>query len=553
MIELAIDSLLNTKLFSEIYSLIIPYSSDTRPAVTFAYASILSSLAFLAPEIIARDNPNHIQFALNCIASEQHTLQEIGLSVLTALFGYPADVYIDFFEPLVRAITNCLYFQHIPLLEKALSCLQGLLRAVNIEGDWIRTVFDAICAVQRVFPMVLQPPVFDCFTALTVSAKEDSIRIADDLIRLLLQALELSTPETLLVKSHAIECFGVIVRFTEQSFELINLCLQRSIECLQTGDSELIASGLFAISEIARARHPQIATLLPAVIAALHIILSEEPTFEDDLDAEHTNVSISKLWMSALNLANTLAKYLPEVLGDSVTVLADDIYRLIDLNIVEDLEIAALRVAASLIRIIPDNRFFRAVFDGISESFDSGIVGQCFALFSPEFASEGELKAITELAMQAIVGELPCQSERESYDVEFGSQIYNFLRIVARAAPAVFPLERFVGVAQKVAARGGNFEIAEVVNVLAVCFEERGELLPGLYKKFIVKLFIEKLGICDFFTPPEPIAAVRVVVEKESKLIAGELEGIMNFLQGLLDAEYNGQLLFRQTRVWVVS
>jgi hypothetical protein len=195
----------------------------------------------------------------------------------------------------------------------------------------------------------------------------------------------------------------------------------------------------------------------------------------------------------------------------------------------------------------------RALLDGIAGAVDPAVVAQAFVLFERTDAAEADVRAVAELALQGVAGELTCQAGRHDYDIDLGSAIYGLLRGIAEATPAAFPLERFVAAAQKVAARGAPFEVAEVVGTLAACFAGGHADMPSLYKKFVVRMFVDKLAICDFHTPPDPIAAVRVVIDREPEMLASEVPAILGFLEALLAGEYEGQLLFRCTLEYAVS
>jgi hypothetical protein len=78
-------------------------------------------------------------------------------------------------------------------------------------------------------------------------------------------------------------------------------------------------------------------------------------------------------------------------------------------------------------------------------------------------------------------------------------------------------------------------------------------MMPSLLRKFVVRFFIDALEICDCFTPPDPIAAVRAVIETEPELIVAQLPAIFAFVDAVLETEYDGQQHHRMTVEYVVS
>jgi hypothetical protein len=419
------------------------------------------------------------------------------------------------------------------------------LTAVPVNGPHVLRVFDVVTAAFSVLPAEAA----DCCTALLLCAREDSVAIASQIVELMVPAIDATD---LVLRGCAVECVGALLRHFGDD-DLIGHFIAQVVQCLESGDSGLTKSGVVAVTNLIAAGRPQISPLLSPLVNLIHGLLESVPAFADDEEQEDENTALGQLLKATLSCVAALAKHAPDALGDATGTLLDDCYRFVDHGCVHAV---ALRALCGLVRVDRDDmtRFVELLVEEFTDFEVDGVAAafhNCAKLL--DVLGDAEIAVVSGFAVQGAAGQLACQACKDEYDIDLGGELYLFLKVLANSRPSLFPIDEFWEAVKNVRANGAPLEVAEVVAVLTHYFGACHETMQSLLRKFVVKLFVDALDICDCFTPPDPIAAVRAVIETEPELIVGQLPAIFAFIDSILEIEYEGQEHHRMTVEYAVS
>ena len=544
----------------EVYEHVKQKAAVAEPPMIVVFVKAMDEIIRKCPPSYQKDVTTLLTYAITCVHTEHHTVQEAGFKLMSRMFSRGNDVFYEKMQEILSEIFNALKIQHVPLIEYVLTCLYKFLAVVPLNSETATSVFQAIAQVLKAYPKALQSRVIDCFTSLARSAREDIQAVVGELVPLVSPALDLVAAEDVRIRASAVECMSVIFRFSQPESAAVTAFLQKCIEGLQSGDDVLMASGMAGISELVIVRRPEIAPAIDGIIRLVHEIMSKEPSFEDDEDKQEKNDLMEAVWNYTLNLVTMLAKYLPEVIAGAIPGLKADVYRLIEKSVNEIMKPAVRALTHLTVADPQDSENFAKVLIENLDSFSPEFAAECFHCFGTYMekiaAPAPVVEAAAVCAMQFMTRTLECSladEDSSNYDMDLGAEVYYVLKTIGSKYPQAFPIDDFMNQMQKTCKKGAPVEIAEAIGALTYYFSAAHEQMKSLYKKAVVRLFVQELSICDFYVPPEPIAGVRAVAETEPELIAGYLPDIFKYIDDAFGQEYQGELCFNMTMDYIVS
>ena len=543
----------------EVYDLVKGRMGIAEPPIITAFVKAMDQVIRHCPPGYQKDVTTLLGYGITCTHTGHHTVQEAGFKLLSRMFSRSNDVFIEKIQEILSEIFNALKTDHLPLVESVLACLYKFLAVVPIDSETVTPVFEAIQQVLQASPRFLQSRVIDCLTSLARSAREDIRVVAGHLGPLVVPALDLTSVEDVRIRASAVDCWSVVLRFSEPESGVVTAFLQKCVEGLESGDDVLMASAMSGISELVIVRRPEIAPCIEGILSLLHKIMSKEPCFEDEEDQQEKNDLMEDVWCRTLNLVTALAKYLPDVIRPAIAALKADVYNLIEQSVNEVMK-PAVRALTHLTIASPEDseNFAKALIENL-DSFTTEFCAECFHCFGKfleKIASPAPVvEAAAVCALQFMNRSLDCCSgaDLSNYDVDLGAEAYYVLKTIASRYPEVFPLDDFMNQIQKTVKKGVAYEVSEAIGALTYYFSAAHEKMGSLHKKVIVRLIVEQLGICDFYVPPEPLAGIRAIAETEPALIQGYLPDIFKYIDEALGQEYQGELCFSITMDYIVS
>jgi hypothetical protein len=224
----------------------------------------------------------------------------------------------------------------------------------------------------------------------------------------------------------------------------------------------------------------------------------------------------------------------------------------------DDLCVAAILGAAyGVLRIGAYPPFFIALIKSF-ESESGTVIGAAFKVVSRFLEADLEmpkelLSKALEIGKSALKQRLDCQdrdAEDETSSISLQTNVYRFYAALASKSYADFPLDLFVDHGNSIIR---PFEKSQYIGVLRQFYTNHFVEIPSLTKKFVIKSFLGSLSICIGGVLPEPILAIRAVLEREAVVIENQLPEVLQFLQEILDRENEGEVHYWSTMTDGVS
>jgi hypothetical protein len=224
----------------------------------------------------------------------------------------------------------------------------------------------------------------------------------------------------------------------------------------------------------------------------------------------------------------------------------------------DDLSVAATLAATYGVLHCGDYPPFYDALAKLFENESGTVVGAAFRAVCRFVDAERELPA--ELVARAVEyggmglrGELVCQDvevDDEASRFNLQTNMYRFFAAVATKFFDQFPLELFIDHGKRVK---GTFERSQYMGVLRQLYQDHFGAIPGLAKKFVIKMFVKQIAICDGSVIPEPILAIRAVLMREPQLVAKETPAILQFVAEILGRDYLGEPHYWATVMAAIS
>ncbi|OHT02682.1 hypothetical protein TRFO_30181 [Tritrichomonas foetus] len=573
IVQESLSHLLEISNAKVIYSVVQTKSTGgNSPAEIATYANCLTAFANMRPDLLIPDISLCIKFGFACVETPHHCIQEYGFDLFASLFTRKSDAYYGIQKQFFETTFKVFGIDHHLLILKALNSISEYLDIIEIDSEFIGPVLTTLCQIFEKIKNTkiidrekILSTVIDCFISLTKSLETDIVPYLPQLAPLVISATLCQNPEEMIIKASGIECLGYIIRFNPQLPE-IEAIIQRFVECIQSGDNILTASGFQAIRQVVAIKLPQVAPVLPVAFEVAHNILQTEMALFDDEDKEELNEYMLDLWKSTMSFISKVAKTIPESLPNVINVLKTDLINIIENEVKEDLQSAAIRTTATLIKLIPTEipSFLERIIEELINTSGSKVAIVYIQVIS-EFIENSQqvpvpqniIECCNELCLQGIRRELSFQDDEKgylNYDIDFGSSLYYYFKIIAGTAPQLFPMNEFLKCAQIILSKGENLERCEVISVFTEVYISSFNTIPSLMKKKIIRdIFVQTLPLCDCYSTPDPIAAVKAVVEREPDLLKQYLPNIMGFIDQLLATEYEDQFAYYMTMEYTVS
>lgn len=544
---------------STIYELIKAKFGSNEPALHVAYVMALLVVIEKEPSLCVYDIKTHAPYALQLVGMVAFPIiQQTGFKLLAALMERKNPIFNDMIGDVMTAVTACLRIPNIPLITDVLTCLWFFLNAVNVSADLVDPILTSLLEVLSGYPLILQDKVVDCFLGLTLSAGEDIARVVPKLVPVLGEMLNLDNPEAALLKGSALQCMAVVIRFCQLDSPLVVSVLSACVQCLQSGDNVLIKSALTALKDLLKANRPEIGELVQPVLTVIHSILSTRPEFNNDDECDERNNITKTVWVAALRLVKWFVKKIPEAVAPVVGAVKQDIYTLMEQDTIQteygdDIMAEAFTAMTYLTIIYPADvgEVCRILItNGLDEDYPE-LATTCMRCFTTILehipVDETIISALTTCGFQSMRGEFECT------DPDFVGELYQFFTTLAKRYTPAFPLNDYLEAAKYTVKNGTPFEVAEMISPLAFYFSIAHENIHPIAKKVMVDLFVSQLDICDMYVAPEPVAAVRTVIESEPDLVGKYMGKVFEFIDEKLGEEYDGEPCFDMTMDYIVS
>ncbi|KAK8886813.1 hypothetical protein M9Y10_037846 [Tritrichomonas musculus] len=572
-------------------------STNSLPE-TIISAMAISYVISNSQEAVTKNISQLSKFILNVLQLDHICAKEVALDIIkdiAILFEEgKSDISRQFMEPLVQLLN----LNQPELIKHTLSTLRKLLECTDIDVKLIGPTLQALSGLLTPDSHVPAEKVFDVISALVFSAGEDVAPFVDALFPLIVQTASIPEEKDPNLKANSIEALSHILRFSNLTDELVNQALSLIVASGQTNDFDIRSSVMISLSNILAHKLPQILNFADPIQKLIYVYISEAITSEKELDQYQSSGfnddgfddedsdfdEIESIFASNQNQLNSrtntflliknIYKLCPQLaLQDPSLWFKFSVSSMITIN--EDLSIAATLASLYMllnVKNLPDSAEF---FEKLKINFEGGsacgpsVVSCCFKAIRRFMENDYPLpeEVINYTLNQgklALAGDLPCQDEDEvdtdTSILTLSMQVNYFFAVLATKFPNIFPTNDYIKYEEHISSTLKNseesdeFGISQCVGVLRQLYINSGNgsdpshfNLTSLQRKFIIKAFIRDLKICDFSVLPEPLIAVRNVLERESDKILPHIQLILDFINNLFNIPYESQMHYWST------
>ena len=569
-IEAAASTMKKRATFEKLLELI----STNTPQESIVSAMAISRVMHVSSEAVTKNLSTLSQFFLNILKIPHICAKEVAADsikeIAQLLEEGKSSIANQFIPPLLELL-DC---EEPSLVKHTLSALCKLFSCCDIDSSMIGIALQKLCNLLQPNSPARSSDVFDTLSSLVFSSGEDVAPYTSTLFPLILQTASLPEENDPTLKANAIESLSNILRFSTLDSNSVNNAISLIVTSGQTNDFDVRSSVMIALSNLLAVNIPQILNFNGPIQKLVSVYINEEieadpQAQEDDEFEDEDDGEIERALTGNQNQINSLTNTL---------LLIKNIYKLQPQlgpsnpeewmtfcincmnSISDDLSVAATLAALYIlfrVQIIPD-QFFQA----LQENFESDsciIVGSCFKVISRFLEnnisiSEDVIKFTVEKGGKALVSKLPCQNEEfiasDNDTLTLSMQVNRFFSVLATKIPSIFPINEFIDHKKYV---DGEFEMSQYIGVLRQYYLNFGPQIQLLKKKVIIKTFFTNLNICDFNVIPEPLIAIRNVLEREPNLIERYMNDLITFIQTLFQQEDEGQVHFWATITNAIS
>lgn len=543
-------------------------TGSNSPGEIVAYGQTLISLITKSPHLIIHDLSSLIEYGFACFEIPQPTMQENGFSFFEALFEKPNDAFNSIQNRFLHCTFNTLSTGHMVLINTAFKSLINYLDVVTLSNENIQQTTTILFQTLQNCPVIdIQAKIMNCFKYLIPTLCEINPELLSPLIPVIAQAAtEFNLPEQVILKGFAIECLGILIKNVPQIPNIEQL-LAQFILCIKSEDNMLITSGFDALIETVAGQIPQVIQVLPEALQAALEIVNQELEFKDDEDLDDDNNMMIDRYQYTCDFIEQIARTIP----DSFQACYSQFHAVLA-NKLEDcdprIERISLKALSTIMRVAPPEdylKFLEAVANILDGTDNSKTAGLCFNIFAKfiQRHSEGKGFEVPDQYVQIMLAngisamnrelQLQDNDDNNEYDIELFNNVYFFFKIVANDLPRIFPITVFWDESKRIRSNGVAFEQCEIIGVLATFYSSQYQSMHAIQKKVIIREFVDKLPLCDCYNPPDPIIALRIVVEREPNQLEQYMEAVIPFINSLLETKMEDQLNYLMTMECTVS
>ncbi|OHT05306.1 hypothetical protein TRFO_26922 [Tritrichomonas foetus] len=479
-------------------------------------------------------------------------------------------IAIQFMTPLIELL-NC---NEPELLKYVLLALRKLFVCCDIEVNLISPALQGLCRLLQAPAPVPSAIVFDAISSLVFSAGEDVAPFVETLFPLIVQTASMPEENDPNLKANAIEALSNLLRFTNSGDDSINKALSIIVCAGQTNDFDIRGAVMISLSNLLTVNLPQLVNFAEPIHTMISVYINEEiqedpqveePDFDEDGDDEEIERMFSANQSQINSLTNTLLlikniyKLYPQLAPQSPLEWYNFSINCMK-SITDDLTVAATLASLYIVMkaAADPNPFLTALRENFTNS-SAVIVACCFKVITRFLENniplnEEIIKFTIDAGRKALAGGLDCQDldvlASDNSDLTLSMQVNRFFAELATKMPQAFPINEYIDHGKHVE---GEFEISQYIGVLRQYYINFGQNMHKIAKSKMIRTFISNLEICNFTVIPEPLIALRNVLERENSIIAQHLGGIISFIQSLFEQENEGQVHYWSTMTNAVS
>jgi hypothetical protein len=487
------------------------------------------------PDVICSRFGDVFDFALSCLAHDDHTVRECGVAVCYELVARNSHQLTDALDRLLPPIIAICQAGHEPAIRASLGFLAELFYVIDIDDRLIDDLLSMVRECLEHFGDLLDL-VLTVFSALCESAGESIRDFVPSILPIVQQAV---ATDALVPKLRGIEALGCLIRWAPaETADVRATAVALFLEFASADDVDAFGSAMLAFRSLARSETFDVPpdAICQAITAMLQVELEPQIALFD---------SFVLAKVATLDLLGVLMQRSPDLIGPFAAQFAPIVEGHIDCPSA-DVQRSAIKATIMLSKItgaVPKSlvkKLLEHFEDSSVETAVLGFVGFSRFLKLNIEIEEQVLSSVIDFAFQGLDCELNCATE--SLPIELIDELFTFLANVAQFLPSQFPLDQVIEVLQQRIEADDKPIVVELIGVLAEFYEAAHDSIQSLAKKLIAdEFFVNALAMCDYETPPHPLAAIRCLIEVENAITPQQLEAVLAVARHVLDGEYNGQ------------
>ena len=463
-------------------------------------------------------------------------------------------------------------FDTTNVISHCLDSLAKLLETSDINIEFVQPLLERL--VEFIQNGVLISQTYNVVSNLVFSVGPQIVDFVQDLYPIIIEGAQVDENDDPTLKQNAIEALGNLLRFAgEQLQENFAECIGLFIETYETEDLELRSSVIVAIENLILVASPALEPFKEQIIEMVNAAIqhfeetSPEINGEEDIEDDEEEDGDNKVEKyagevryieDAVLMIKHIYKNAPFLIPEDQALWAQECLKMMDCGN-EDIQVSATLASTYIwINLIKAGEAPDSIYEAAFKNLDAGgplVVASAFRLFTHFIENEivpGEefFEQLLEKAVEQTNADYGDEMGQDELDVS--AKLYKFWAIIATKFPNQFPLNRFIDNGKRILSSSGNFEKSQYLGVVRQLYFS-GIEIGGLVKKILLRMFFENIDICDFSVIPEPIIAIKQLLDVQPEIVAPNLEAILENVCEKLEAEYDGEIHFYTTIADIIS
>lgn len=563
--------------FPKLLEMLSEYNST--PQNTIISAMTISRVIKTSKEAIVKNISQLSKLIFATLQIDHICAKEVSLDIIKEIASLFEEGESDISSQFMKPIIELLDCDQSNVIKHSLSTLKQLLLCTDIESNLIDSLLQTLSKLLESPNNIPTYDILDVISALVFSIGDDIPPYVESLYPLIIQTASISEEEDPILKAYSIEALSNILRFSNLNDELIEQSLTLIIKSGQTADYDIRSSVMRSLSNILVKKIPQIVNFAEPIQELIGVYINDEITNdkEENEDDEDEGADVFDQFIGSQNqisckintylLIKNIFKLYPQLAPEDPTQLFD--FAVSNMTaFFEDLAIAATLAALYMLLAVPKSLDPTQFFEKLTENFDNigaSLVSQTFKVVARFLENDVPIpKEILIFAIEkgklALDDKLDCQEEDVVTDnsrLTLSMQVNRFFAEVATKSPEDFPINIYIDYENQIGQNSDEFEISQCIGVLRQLYINSGEgksiVLASIQKKKIISSFFSTLNICDFTVLPEPLIALKNVLERDSDKILPKMQSVLEFIANLFSSENEGQMHYWSTMTTAVS